>query len=64
MRARIKGSWRTRLLLLLAVIASGIIAWFQVEHRMQEQARERTARRPPPTEARDAGTVVEIELAP
>ncbi|MCZ7679116.1 MAG: hypothetical protein M5U28_10335 [Sandaracinaceae bacterium] len=52
MRVRVRSSWRTRALLLVAILAAGLIAWLETERR----ARER-----PPRER--ASYEVEVELS-
>lgn len=55
-RTRVKPSWRTRVLFLIALVLSGVIAWNEVRER-----EARAARRPqqPPAPA----NVIEVELA-
>jgi len=54
-RARVQSNWRTRLLLLLAFVAAGVIAWHRVSEREAEEAAESRASAP-------SGDVVEVEI--
>ncbi|MCA9610923.1 MAG: hypothetical protein KC619_35255 [Myxococcales bacterium] len=54
MRVRVKSSWRTRLLLLLAFVAAGLIAYMRVQGRVPEP---REAPAPAPPEG-----VVDVEI--
>lgn len=54
-RARVNATWRTRVLLILAILVAGAIALFQVRER-ESRPRER------PERAEPRGDVIEIEL--
>lgn len=55
-RVRVQSTWRTRVLILIAIVAAGIIAWLEVDRR--EELRDRTRR-----EERTRAYEVEVELA-
>lgn len=55
MRARVQSSWRTSLLLFLAFVAAGVIAWHRVQRREADPPES-----PPPAPAERG--VVEVEI--
>ncbi|MEC7518920.1 MAG: hypothetical protein VYE22_03590 [Myxococcota bacterium] len=61
MRYRVRSSWRTRVLLLIAVIVAGVIAWLRVGDQLD-------ASPPPPSSveapSEDEPYAVDVELVP
>ncbi|HBQ20078.1 MAG TPA: hypothetical protein DEF51_56115 [Myxococcales bacterium] len=59
MRYRVQGSWRTRVLLMIAMIVAGVIAWFRVEDQLAERAARPVEPESPP---RDIPYAVEVDI--